>query len=147
MMWLIWAPLTGLTAWIAWTDGRERRIPNGVSALAAGLGLALMVAGIIPWTHLWWAGGMWLLFETIELVRPDRVGSGDIKWAVIIMGWLGAAGLLVITVTQGVAFIWGAVAWWGHHRVTRWSQMRSPWGPGFLFGLLTVAGGWWWIHG
>ena len=144
---LIWAPLTGLTAWIAWTDGRERRIPNVVSALAGGLGLALMVAGVIPWTHLGWAVGVWLLFEAADLVEPDRVASGDIKWAVIVMGWLGGPGLIVIAVTQGVALIWGTVAWWVHHRVTRWSQTPAPWGPGFLIGMLAVVGDWWWMHG
>ena len=144
---LVLAPLTVLTAWIAWTDARQHRIPNRVSLLTAALGAVLMVAGVIPWTHLYWAGGVWLLFEAADLLEPGKIESGDIKWSVIMMGWLGADGLWVIVFGQLVAIVWATVSWSRHRQTVRWSQAQAPWGPGFLMGLLLLAGDWWWVHG
>lgn len=145
--WLLWGMLTILTGYIAWTDVRYLLIPNRVSLLAAGLGAGLMVVGVIPWSHLWWVIGIGLALELADLVEPGRLASGDIKWTVIIMGWLGAPGLVVMTFTQIVALVWGTVSWSLHHRPTRWSQVQAPWGPGFLVGLLVLASDWWWVHG
>lgn len=145
--WLPWGILTVLTGWIAWTDAWHRRIPNRASLWATALGTALMIVGVIPWTHLWWAAGLGLTLELADLVEHGRLQSGDIKWSVITMGWLGAHGLWVMAFAQIVALIWATVSWGMRHRTTRWSQAQAPWGPGFLIGLLALAGDWWWVHG
>lgn len=144
--WLPWGLLTGLTAIIAVTDLRRHEIPNRWSVIAAGLGLVLMAVRVLPWTHLWWALAIWLLLELGDVLHPGWIGSGDIKWSVLTVGYLGSLGLLVIGLTQLVAMGLGLIRWLGDHRRYPWHQTSAPWGPGFLVGLLLYGGASLWLH-
>lgn len=141
--WAIWAALTGLTAWAAWTDARRCEIPNGLSLAATACSMGLLIGHLIPWSRLLWAAGTWILYELALALQPDSVGWGDVKWATIVMGWLGGRGLMVLAVGHLGSLAWATVRWWRQGRRPAWRRMGGPWAPGALLGLLILGAlGW-----
>lgn len=132
------APLVIFTAIAAEEDIRRREIPNPLSALGALWGMGLMVMHVLPWFRLLWAAGIWGLYELGLALQPGSVGWGDVKWASIVMGWLGAPGLVVLAWGHLGSTLWGTADWWRHGRQTPWSRSAGPWAPGALLGLLIL---------
>lgn len=135
----VWIPLTVLTGIAAWTDVRSRLIPNALSWIAVGWGGALLVFHGLPWTHVLWAGGTWIVYDLSATWRPGSVGYGDVKWASVIMGFLGGAGLLVLAMGHLGVFVGGTWDWCRHRRHTRWRDSQGPWAPGALAGMLLLG--------
>lgn len=136
-----------MTAIVAWTDAWHYEIPNRWTLLAALGGGVFLALGWIPWTHLLWAGGVWLLLELGDAWEPGRLGSGDIKWSVLVMGLLGPLGLAVMTAGQIGSLCWATVRWWRAQPRVPWASLGGPWAPGMLAGLLALGGGFGWWHG
>lgn len=133
---LLWS----LTTIAAVTDVWRRRIPNALTWLAAGMGLAWWATGYWRWPHLAWAAGAWCVYDGIATLRPGSLGYGDVKWATVILGFLGPLGLLVVACGHLGILIWGTICWWRQGRTTPWRTMTGPWAPGAWVGLTGLIG-------
>jgi len=139
----VWLGLAGMSAVAAWVDARRQEIPNRLSLVAAGVGGVLLVLHILPWTRLLWAAATWGLYEIVLWRQPEALGWGDVKWATVIMGYLGGSGLLVLFLADALRLVWSTVRWWRHGRQGRWRDAGAPWAPGAFVGVL-VWGLWPW---
>lgn len=128
------AILTGLAA--VW-DARTRTIPNALSWVAMGFGAACLALGALPPTRLLWAAGTWAAYDVVASRWPQSLGYGDVKWATVLMGFLGAAGLPVLLGAHLGVVVWATVEWLAAGRRTLWTRLTGPWAPG-----AAVALGW-----
>lgn len=114
----------------------QRIIPNTLSGIALGFGLAMWL------THHWgpghwaWAGRTWLAYDLAATLQPGSVGYGDVKWATVIMGFLEGTGLLVLACAHLGVMLWATLAWWRQGRPGPWRAAQGPWAPGALGGVL-----------
>lgn len=121
---------------VAVTDLRARIIPNAVAWLALGLGIAWMTTGVLSWWHLAWAVGTWIAYDLQVSLKPGSMAFGDVKWAAIIMGVLGAPGLAVLLTAHLTTMVWGTITWLRHHRTVPWRTIGGmPWAPGTWIGV------------
>ncbi len=134
-----WAPLTVLTGFAAVIDGQRRIIPNALSWIALGIGSAFLWTHVWPWTHLVWAGATWGVYDLSATYRPGSVDYGDVKWATVIMGFLGGWGFLVLACAHLGVVLWGSWVWLRDRPKTPWYHMPGPWAPGALGGLLLLG--------
>jgi prepilin peptidase CpaA len=95
-------PLLVLLGVAAWTDLRQRRIPNWLNAAIFAAGLAAAIAD--PATHLPWTqalGGAALGFALMAV--PFALGAlrgGDVKLITAVGAWVGPLGILAIFVIE-----------------------------------------------
>jgi prepilin peptidase CpaA len=79
-----------------WTDLRDRRIPNGLAALVAAVGVGGAALGWLPplgareaLLGLATGGALWLPFYALGML-----GAGDVKLFAAAAAWLGPVGAL-----------------------------------------------------
>jgi prepilin peptidase CpaA len=127
-----------VVAWalaIAWTDWRERRIPNLLSLGAWGVGVAVLaltgrsLLGAEPSSALLAAAGA--LLATLPGYLTRRLGAGDVKFLVA-TGLLSSWPLTLICFTVGTA-LGAAVGLVSQHRqqlylcLPHWLQRQDAW--------------------
>ncbi|MCD8249131.1 MAG: A24 family peptidase [Lachnospiraceae bacterium] len=103
--------LAGLAA-AAWTDGRSRRIPNGLLLVLFFARILLLICGfsslIASLAGMATLGG--LLFF-LYLFLHSGIGAGDVKLFAMIGFYLGAeAALRVLFLAMAGALVWGLIA-------------------------------------
>lgn len=142
------AILAILVGYAAWTDVRQRRIPNWVSAvtLATGLAATFAVGGLeqMGWSTAHFAVA---LFVGMILTALRWIGAGDAKFYAAIAAWLPIQfGLwLVVSVALGGLLLLVGFAIKRRGRIVRISAEHSdfdklPYGIAIgLGGLLAVA--------
>lgn len=133
-----------LAAAAAWTDGKERRLPDGVIKALAVLGLAARV-----WKALGGSGGVLAvlgegalgalagagIFLLLLLVWPGAFGGGDVKF-------LAAGGIFLGPAGTAVAFVLSVLLAGGSCVLRRRSGREEiPFGP-FLAAGMGIAC-WW----
>lgn len=133
-----------LAAAAAWTDGKERRLPDGVIKALAVLGLAARV-----WKALGGSGGVLAvlgegalgalagagIFLLLLLVWPGAFGGGDVKF-------LAAGGIFLGPAGTAVAFVLSVLLAGGSCVLRRRSGREEiPLGP-FLAAGMGIAC-WW----
>ena len=133
-----------LAAAAAWTDGKERRLPDGLVKTLAVLGLAARV-----WKALGGAGGVLAvlgegalgalagagIFLLLLLVWPGAFGGGDVKF-------LAAGGIFLGPAGTAVAFVLSVLLAGGSCVLRRRSRREEiPFGP-FLAAGMGIAC-WW----
>lgn len=76
-------------------DWRTRTIPWSVTLTgAAGIGVA-MACGWVPWTHLFWALGLAVLYTVV--MPPRAFGGGDLHLVTVTaLGWGPAAPFVLV---------------------------------------------------
>jgi prepilin peptidase CpaA len=105
--WLIAIVLTGVLAWAAVTDIRERKIPN--SAVIAVLGLSLpwlatyLMLGSFVWVLWAIAGGVMAFVVSFILYASGVIGAGDSKLFAAVALFTGLANLPMLTVATALA--------------------------------------------
>lgn len=104
------AILLGLAAWL---DVRQRRIPNGITAAVALLGLAFAMAGGFAAGSAALAASAVVLAIGIAVWRLGWLGGGDVKLVAALSLWAGPAHLgellLVVALAGGaLAVVVGA---------------------------------------
>jgi prepilin peptidase CpaA len=105
--WLIAIVLTGILAWAAVTDIRERKIPN--SAVIAVLGLSLpwlatyLMLGSFVWVLWAIAGGVIAFVVSFILYAAGVIGAGDSKLFAAVALFTGLANLPMLTVATALA--------------------------------------------
>lgn len=142
------ALLTVLVAYASWTDVRQRRIPNWVSAvtLVAGLAAGFAVGGLeqMGWSAAHFAVA---LVAGMILTAFRWIGAGDAKFYAAIAAWLPIQLGLWLVVSVALAGLLLVVGVWMKRRgrITRTSAEQSdfdklPYGIAIgLGGLLAVA--------
>ncbi|MCD8363832.1 MAG: A24 family peptidase [Lachnospiraceae bacterium] len=103
--------LVGLAA-AAWTDGRSRRIPNGLLLALFFARILLLICGIgsfiVSFAGMAVSGG--LLFS-LYLFLPSGIGAGDVKLFAMTGFYLGAEETLrVLFFAMAGALVWGLAA-------------------------------------
>ena len=120
-------------------DVRRRRIPDAIvlPALAAVI-VIRAVWGTAGWAGaLIWAGVAGLVLLVPALIRPDGMGMGDVKLALLLGSSLGALALPALLLALVAGAVGGAV----HARV-RGERLRDatiPFGPFLVGAALAVA--------
>jgi len=102
----------------------RRWVWSAVAAIAAGCGMAALMAWSVPMTLGWWAGGSFITVSLLVCLGPD---TGPIRWKVVLVRsllWptaaLAAAGLVValgltsalLVTVAGLAAAW-ELGWFG----------------------------------
>jgi len=136
---MAWGVLTALTAVAAAWDARARIIPNPLSWIALGFGAAMLLTRQWGWGHLAWAAGTWTVYDAAATRQPGSLGYGDVKWATVIMGFLGTTGFPVLLAGHLGAVVWATVAWWRQGRPGPWREAAGPWAPGAFVGVLLLG--------
>lgn len=127
--------VTGIVLGAAWTDLRDRRIPNALTLPAMG-GLALLQAlrgqGGNALAGAALAAGVFLL--PVFLVGPERAGAGDLKLGVVLGLALGFPRVMeALLIAFGVTALGGGALW----ALGRLPPDRTlPMGPGLALGAL-----------
>lgn len=87
--WLFLALLTGIVAAACWTDVRQRRIPNWLSALTLVTGIAY-AAITYGWPQMAWALAHFgaALVVCMGLTAARIIGAGDAKFYAAMAAWL-----------------------------------------------------------
>lgn len=142
------ALLAGLVTYASWTDVRQRRIPNWVSAvtLVAGLVAVFAVGGLeqMGWSAAHFAVA---LVAGMILTAFRWIGAGDAKFYAAIAAWLPIQLGLWLVVSVALAGLLLVVLVWTKRRgrIVRTSAEQSdfdklPYGMAIgLGGLLAVA--------
>ncbi|MFJ2755743.1 hypothetical protein ACIO3S_09105 [Nocardioides sp. NPDC087217] len=103
----------------------RRWVWSAVAAIAAGCGMAALMAWSVPMTLGWWAGGSFITLSLLVCLGPD---TGPIRWKAVLVRsllWptaaLAAAGLVValgltsalLVTAAGLAAAWelGWIGW------------------------------------
>lgn len=127
---------------ISIVDLREKRIPNRMllvtaPTVAALLAAALLVAGDPGGLLRVLAGSaaMFGLYFGIALLAPSAMGMGDVKFAALLGGALGAAGLTAWLVGLFAAFLIGGLV-----AIVALVAGRVGWRGSIPFGPWMVAG-------
>ena len=124
--WVPVAGLAGLSAIAGWLDATQRRIPNWLCALAAGLGL-LAAAILGGWSAL----GSHALHMAVALCGGlvlyalRGIGGGDAKFYAGVAAWfsLGQGALLLCSVAlAGLVLL---VLWFTYRRIKRLPIKRT----------------------
>jgi prepilin peptidase CpaA len=137
------AVLAGLLAIAGWTDVKQRRIPNWVSAAALVLGLAT-VGFASGWGALGWAGlhVAAALVVGIALTAAGVLGAGDAKLYAALAAWLPiqlGLWLLVAVAIAGLALLM-VFAMTRRGRIKRKSDVESDFDK-LPYGVAIAVGG------
>lgn len=127
------------------TDVRERRIPDVLVLPAIPLAASLRVAigGSGPWPVAWAAiTGACLLLPAV--IRPDGMGMGDVKLAVLIGACLGALALPVLCVALVAGAVGGAA--WAVATGVPLRHATIPFGPYLAAAALAIGLPWAFLH-
>lgn len=142
------AVLAGLVVYASWTDIKERRIPNWISALTIVTGFAAVFAmgGLV---EMGWAAAHFAVALIVGMVLTAMrwIGAGDAKFYAAIAAWLPIqAGLwLLVSVALAGLVLLAGFAMKRRGRISRTSANQSdfdklPYGVAIgLGGLLAVA--------
>ncbi len=97
-------------------DLDTRRLPTViVLPSVAVVGALFLLACLLgaPWENLARAGfgavGLWAFYALVRLVRPDGMGGGDVKLALLVGGALGWVGWGALVVGAFAAFLFGGL--------------------------------------
>lgn len=103
--------LLALLAAVTVTDLRHRLVPDRALAIGAAFGLALVAvddpAGLLPRIAWGLAGGAFLLAAAV--IRPEGMGLGDVKLAVVLGVYLGSGMATALVVALAAGSLVGAV--------------------------------------
>jgi leader peptidase (prepilin peptidase)/N-methyltransferase len=130
--------LTATLAVATATDLRERRIPNRLTAVAAGLGLILLCSGGTSAALSGLASALAVASPllAISLLRPEGIGMGDVKLVAVLglyLGWSAWPALLIALTLAGLAGVLLALG-----TRTPPSQTALPLAPFIAAGSLPV---------
>lgn len=132
-----------LLAWASASDLRTRTIPNACSlGGAVVVGAASLLGGAKPLALALAVAGVATFLGGAALVRPDGLGSGDAKLAVLLAAAMGGrvAGALVLGLLGGLAWCLGAWALGGHGRLGETTVPLAPFLAGGAALTLGLAG-------
>jgi leader peptidase (prepilin peptidase)/N-methyltransferase len=128
------------------TDMRERRIPNFLNLIIAGLGFAHAMIG----TPTWMQAGLEVMTAVLAALafaatawavgRIDRkahIGWGDLKFLTAASLWVGIDGSVAVLFVASVASLLTALATAPWNRAS-WRQPR-PFGPMLAIGMIAVV--------
>jgi prepilin signal peptidase PulO-like enzyme (type II secretory pathway) len=130
---------SGIT--LALIDLDVRRLPNAITGTAFGACLALLAAAVLLGADGWalmraglGALALWAFYALLRAVRPDGMGGGDVRLALVtglVLGWLGWGPLVV---GAFAAFALGGV--FGLALIARGAGRRTaiPFGPWIIVG-------------
>ncbi|MPY79245.1 MAG: prepilin peptidase [Actinophytocola sp.] len=154
-----WLPvpvaITLLGVPLAAIDLSQRRLPNALTLLAAGVIACALVAvaagagtAAVLGAAAWGGVGLTAAHLAVHLAAPASLGGGDVKLATSVGAVLGAVGwqavLIGTLLASSVAFLLGMAA-----RLLRRPAWRDgvPYGPGLLAATWAIAvfpGQWSW---
>ncbi|MDO5719818.1 MAG: A24 family peptidase [Actinomycetaceae bacterium] len=137
-------PLWGLFAIMVWIDSLVHKLPNHLTAMAAGYLLFgvvvasfgpvdfdyLALASSVAFGALVWVIPLWLLRRI-----GAGVGGGDVKLAPVIGGWLGLYGGGIAVSGLAMAFILG-----GTFALFLLLSARATWKSAVAFGPAMISG-------
>lgn len=135
--WLLYSLLIGIAGY---TDWRWRIVPNALSWIAIGYLYAMVGHHWWGWNHVWWALGIWLVFEVLNILFPQGVGYGDFKVAAWTLAFWPGWGIVLVLAGSVWTIVYGFLSWWPHRREKSWQTATAPWvvGVTLLWFLILV---------